>query len=97
MNQVKTGVKSKVSKQQKGIRAELLAAIDFLAKPNTHVYHDLGGKGPADLIVVNSATGTVDLYDVKTKSYRMQRGKMTMIHRTKNKSAKNLDVKVLYV
>ena len=41
------------SKQQKGIRAELLAAIDFLAKPNTHVYYDLGGKGPADIIVVN--------------------------------------------
>ena len=85
------------SKQQKGIRAELLAAIDFLAQPNTHVYYDLGGKGPADIIVVNSKTGTVDLYDVKTKSYRMQRGKMTMIHRVKNKSARNLDVKVLYV
>ena len=85
------------SKQQKGIRAELLAAVDFLGEPNTHVYYDLGGKGPVDLIVVNSATGTVDLYDVKMKSYRMQKGKMTMINRTKNKSAKNLDVKVLYV
>jgi hypothetical protein len=85
------------SKQQKGIRAELLAAVDFLGEPNTHVYYDLGGKGPVDLIVVNSATGTVDLYDVKMKSYRMQKGKMTMINRTKNKSAKNLDVKVLYI
>ena len=84
------------SKQQKGIRAELLAAVDFLGEPNTHVYYDLGSKGPVDLIVVNSATGTVDLYDVKMKSYRMQKGKMTMINRTKNKSAKNLDVKVLY-
>ena len=97
MKQEITGVRLKVNKQQKGIRAELLAAIDFLGKPNTHVYYDLGGKGPADLIVVNSKTGTVDLYDVKTKSYRMQRGKMTMIHRTKNKSAKNLDVKILYI
>ena len=85
------------SQQQKGLRAELLAAIDFLGKPNTHVYYDLGGKGPADLVVVNSVTGTVDLYDVKMKSYRMQKGKMTMINRTKNKSAKNLDVKVLYI
>ena len=97
MNQVKTGARSKVSKQQKGIRAELLAAIDFLAKPNTHVYYDLGGKGPADLVVVNSATGTVDLYDVKTKSYRMMKGKMRLINRVKNRSAKNLDVKILYV
>ena len=85
------------SKQQKGIRAELLAAIDFLEQPNTHVYYDLGGKGPADIVVVNSATGTVDLYDVKMKSYRMQKGKMRMINRTKNKSAKNLDVKILYM
>jgi len=85
------------SKQQKGIRAELLAAIDFLGKPNTHVYYDLGGKGPADIIVVNSRTGTVDLYDVKMKSYRMMKGKMRLINRVKNKSAKNLDVKILYV
>ena len=97
MNLVRTGVRLKVSKQQKGIRAELLAAIDFLEKPNTHVYYDLGGKGPADLVVVNSETGTVDLYDVKMKSYRMMKGKMRLINRVKNKSAKNLDVKVLYV
>jgi len=82
------------SKQQKGIRAELLAAIDFLAKPNTHVYYDLGGKGPADLVVVNSETGTVDLYDVKTKSYRKDG---SLINRVKNKSAKNLDVKIIYI
>ena len=82
------------SKQQKGIRAELLAAIDFLAKPNTHVYYDLGGKGPADIIVVNSATGTVDLYDVKSKSYRKDG---SLISRVKNKSAKNLDVKIIYI
>ena len=63
-NSTKHTVWLMLSKQQKGIRAELLAAIDFLGKPNTHVYYDLGGKGPADLVVVNSATGTVDLYDV---------------------------------
>ena len=97
MNLVRTGVRLKVSKQQKGIRAELLAAIDFLEKPNTHVYSDLGGKGPADLVVVNSETGTVDLYDVKMKSYRMMKGKMRLINRVKNKSAKNLDVKILYM
>jgi len=37
------------------------------------------------------------LYDVKTKSYRMMKGKMRLINRVKNKSAKNLNVKILYV
>ena len=86
-----------IGKQQKGIRNELLAAIEFLDKPFNHVYYDLGGKGPCDLVVINSADGTVDLYDVKTHSERMQKGKMRRINRTKNKSAKNLDVKILYV
>jgi|TARA_E500000318_G_C3559312_1_gene212644 Holliday junction resolvase-like predicted endonuclease len=86
-----------VGKQQKGIRSELLAAIDFLDKPFNHVYYDLGGKGPCDLIVVDAKKGTVDLYDVKTHSERVYKGKMRRINRTKNKSAKNLDVKILYV
>ena len=81
-------------KSQLGIRNELLAAIKFLNKPDTHVYYELGGRGPADLVVVNSETGTVDLYDVKSKSYRKDG---TMINRVKNKSAKNLDVKIIYI
>ena len=86
-----------INKQQKGIRNELLAAIEFLSRPFHHVYYDLGGKGPCDLVVVNSKTGSTDLYDVKTHSERMHRGKMRRINRTKNKSAKNLDVKIIYV
>ena len=86
-----------ISKQQKGIRNELLAAIEFLSRPFHHVYYDLGGKGPCDLVVINSKKGLIDLYDVKTHSERMHRGKMRRINRTKNKSAKNLDVKIIYV
>tara|TARA_R110000796_G_scaffold43828_2_gene107460 strand:- start:453 stop:758 length:306 start_codon:yes stop_codon:yes gene_type:complete len=86
-----------ISKQQKGIRNELLAAIEFLSRPCNHVYYDLGGKGPCDLVVINSKTGTIDLYDVKTHSERMDKGKMRRINRTKNKSAKNLAVKIIYV
>ena len=81
-------------KSQLGIRNELKAAMKFLNKPNTHVYYELGGRGPADLVVVNSETGTVDLYDVKTKSYRKDGSR---INRVKNKSAKNLDVKIIYI
>ena len=81
-------------KSQLGIRNELKAAMKFLNKPDTHVYYELGGRGPADLIVVNSDTGTVDLYDVKTKSYRKDGSR---INRVKNKSAKNLDVKIIYI
>ena len=81
-------------KSQLGIRNELKAAMKFLEEPNNHVYYELGGRGPADLIVVNTETGTVDLYDIKTKSYRKDG---SHINRVKNKSAKNLNVKIIHV
>tara|TARA_R100000458_G_C8070684_1_gene109618 strand:- start:110 stop:391 length:282 start_codon:yes stop_codon:yes gene_type:complete len=81
-------------KCQLGIRNELKAAMKFLEEPNNHVYYELGGRGPADLIVVNTETGTVDLYDIKTKSYRKDG---SHINRVKNKSAKNLNVKIIHV
>ena len=81
-------------KSQLGLRKELQAVMKFLVKPDTHVYYELGNRGPADLIVVNTETGTVDLYDVKSKSYRKDG---SLISRVKNKSAKNLDVKIIYV
>ena len=81
-------------KCQLGIANELKAAIKLLETPGNHVYYEIGGRGPADLVVVNSETGTVDLYDVKTKGYRKDG---SHINRVKNKSAKNLDVKILYM
>ena len=81
-------------KSQLGLRKELQAVMKFLNKPDTHVYYELGNRGPADLIVVNTETGTVDLYDVKSKSYRKDG---SLISSVKNKSAKNLDVKIIYV
>ena len=81
-------------KSQLGLRKELQAVMKFLNKPNTHVYYELGNRGPADLIVVNTETGTVDLYDVKSKCYRKDG---SLINRVKNKSAKNLDVKIIYI
>jgi len=81
-------------KPQIGIRNELKAIMKFLDKPHTHIYYDFGNRGPADLIIVNTETGTVDLYDVKSKSYRKDG---TLINRVKNKSAKNLNVKIIYM
>ena len=81
-------------KSQLGLRKELKAIMKFLNKPDTHVYYELGGRGPADLIIVNTETGGVDLYDVKSKSYRKDG---TLINRVKNKSAKNLNVKIIYM
>ncbi len=81
-------------KSQLGLKKELQAVMKFLNKPNTHVYYELGNRGPADLIVVNTETGNVDLYDVKSKSYRKDG---SLINRVKNKSAKNLNVKIIYI
>ena len=59
---------SKLPKIKKGMVAEQIA-IQFLLQKGFFVFKNLYGVGPADLIAINEK-GKVNIYDVKSESYR---------------------------
>ena len=57
-----------LSKLKKGMQSEQIAILHLIEK-GYFVFKNLYGVGPADLIAINEK-GAVEIFDVKTESYR---------------------------
>jgi hypothetical protein len=58
----------KLPKLKKGMQSEQIAILHLIEK-GFFVFKNLYGVGPADLIAINEK-GAVEIFDVKTESYR---------------------------
>ena len=58
----------RLSKLKKGMQSEQIAVLHLIEK-GYFVFKNLYGVGPADLIAINEK-GAVEIFDVKTESYR---------------------------
>jgi Holliday junction resolvase-like predicted endonuclease len=86
---------SKLPKIKKGMLAEQMA-IQFLLQKGFFVFKNLYGVGPADLIAINEK-GAVEIFDVKTESYRKTWKPGTRICRKLTQEQKKLKMKFIFV
>ena len=86
---------SKLPKIKKGMWAEQLAVLHLLNK-GYFVFKNLYGVGPADLIAINEK-GAVEIYDVKSESYRKTWKPGTRICRKLTQEQKKLKMKFIFV
>ena len=75
--------------------AEQLAVLHLLNK-GYFVFKNLYGVGPADLIAINEK-GAVEIYDVKSESYRKTWNPGTRICRKLTQEQKKLKMKFIFV
>ena len=71
-------------------------AILHLLKKGYFVFKNLYGVGPADLIAINEK-GAVEIFDVKTESYRKTWKPGTRICRRLTQEQKKLKMKFIFV
>jgi Holliday junction resolvase-like predicted endonuclease len=86
---------SKLPKIKKGMLAEQIA-IQFLLKEGYFVFKNLYGVGPADLIAINEK-GKVQIFDVKSESYRNTWKPGTRIPRALTLEQRKLKMKFIFV
>ena len=87
--------RSKLPKIKKGMWAEQLAVL-YLIDKGYFVFKNLYGVGPADLIAINEK-GAVEIYDVKSESYRKTWKPGTRICRRLTLEQKRLKMKFIFV
>ena len=75
--------------------AEQLAVLHLINK-GYFVFKNLYGVGPADLIAINEK-GAVEIYDVKSESYRKTWKPGTRICRKLTQEQKKLKMKFIFV
>ena len=71
-------------------------AILFLIKKGYFVFKNLYGVGPADIIAINEK-GALEIYDVKSESYRKTWKPGTCICRKLTQEQKKLKMKFIFV
>ena len=71
-------------------------AIQYLLQAGFFVFKNLYGVGPADLIAINEK-GNVEIYDVKSESYRKTWKPGTRICRKLTLDQKKLNMKFIFV
>ena len=76
----------------KGLSNELLAQAKFAKDPDLIVFVPVGGTGPIDILTLNTKTGKIKTYDVKTQNLRSNGGK---IYRGRTDEQRKLGVKIL--
>jgi Holliday junction resolvase-like predicted endonuclease len=84
-----------LSKLKKGMQSEQIAIL-HLIKKGYFVFKNLYGVGPADLIAINEK-GAVEIFDVKTESYRKTWKPGTRICRKLTQEQKKLKMKFIFV
>ena len=87
--------RSNLPKIKTGMWAEQLAVVHLLNK-GYFVFKNLYGVGPADLIAINEK-GAVEIYDVKSESYRKTWKPGTRICRKLTQEQKKLKMKFIFV
>ena len=87
--------RSKLPKIKNGMLAEQVA-IQYLLQAGFFVFKNLYGVGPADLIAINEK-GNVEIYDVKSESYRKTWKPGTRICRKLTQEQKKLKMKFIFV
>ncbi len=84
-----------LSKLKKGMKSEQIAIL-YLIEKGYFVFKNLYGVGPADLIAINEK-GAVEIFDVKTESYRKTWKPGTRICRRLTQEQKKLKMKFIFV
>ena len=84
-----------LSKLKKGMQSEQIAILHLLEK-GYFVFKNLYGVGPVDLIAINEK-GAVEIFDVKTESYRKTWKPGTRICRRLTQEQKKLKMKFIFV
>ena len=87
--------RSKLPKLKKGMQSEQIAIL-YLIEKGFFVFKNLYGVGPADLIAINEK-GAVEVYDVKSESYRKTWKPGTRICRKLTQEQKKLKMKFIFV
>jgi ABC-type thiamine transport system substrate-binding protein len=87
--------RSKLPKLKKGMQSEQIAIL-YLIEQGFFVFKNLYGLGPADLIAIDEK-GRVEVYDVKSESYRKTWKPGTRIHRQLTQEQKRLKMKFIFV
>ena len=87
--------RSKLPKLKKGMQSEQIAILHLIEK-GFFVFKNLYGVGPADLIAINEK-GAVEIFDVKTESYRKTWKPGTRICRRLTQEQKRLKMKFIFV
>ena len=85
----------KLPKIKKGMQSEQIAIL-YLIEKGYFVFKNLYGVGPADLIAINEK-GAVEIFDVKTESYRKTWKPGTRICRRLTQEQKRLKMKFIFV
>ena len=85
----------RLSKLKKGMQSEQIAILHLIGK-GYFVFKNLYGVGPADLIAINEK-GAVEIFDVKTESYRKTWKPGTRICRRLTQEQKKLKMKFIFV
>ncbi len=85
----------RLSKLKKGMQSEQIAILHLIQK-GYFVFKNLYGVGPADLIAINEK-GAVEIFDVKTESYRKTWKPGTRICRRLTQEQKKLKMKFIFV
>ena len=84
-----------LSKLKKGMQSEQIAILHLIEK-GYFVFKNLYGVGPADLIAINEK-GAVEIFDVKTESYRKTWKPGTRVCRRLTQEQKKLKMKFIFV
>ena len=87
--------RSKLPKVKKGMWAEQIAVL-YLIDKGYFVFKNLYGVGPADLIAIDEK-GRVEIYDVKSESYRKTWRPGTRIFRRLTQEQRRLKMKFIFV
>ena len=85
----------RLSKLKKGMQSEQIAIL-YLIEKGFFVFKNLYGLGPADLIAIDES-GKVEIYDVKSESYRKTWKPGTRICRKLTQEQKKLKMKFIFV
>ena len=85
----------KLPKIKKGMQSEQIAIL-YLIEKGFFVFKNLYGVGPADLIAINEK-GALEIYDVKSESYRKTWKPGTRICRQLTQEQKKLKMKFIFV
>ena len=85
----------RLSKLKKGMQSEQIAVLHLIEK-GYFVFKNLYGVGPADLIAINEK-GAIEIFDVKTESYRKTWKPGTRICRRLTQEQKKLKMKFIFV
>ena len=84
-----------LTKIKKGMHSEQTAIL-FLISKGYFVFKNLYGVGPADLIAINEE-GALEIFDVKSESYRKTWKPGTRICRQLTQEQKKLKIKFIFV